>query len=89
MLELRRLLYELKDQRPDIGIRFRIMGSMWQQDHNVVTKLTEKGVILHDGKGLVCVHDLNGVMQFEIDKPYQNFEPHFHYMVDASMVIDR
>jgi hypothetical protein len=88
VLELRRLLFELKDLRPDICIRFRLMGEMWQNNHHRVLKLTEKGVALNDGKlnKLIFVQDLNNVMQFEIDQPFQHYQPHFHYTVDPSLV---
>jgi hypothetical protein len=86
VLELRRLLYELKDQRPDISVRFRIMGEMWQNYSHRIFELTEKGVLLKRGNQLVSIHDLNTVMQFEIDQPYQNFEPLFHYAVETELV---
>jgi hypothetical protein len=66
VLDLRRLLFELKDLRPDIHIRFRIIGEMWQNNHHHVLKLTEKGVALNDEKSnkLIFILDLNNVMQF-------------------------
>jgi hypothetical protein len=30
------------------------------------------------------VFDLGNVMQFEIDRTFQNFKPHFHYSIDHS-----
>jgi hypothetical protein len=30
------------------------------------------------------VFDLGNVMQFEIDRTFQNFKPHFHYGIDHS-----
>lgn len=83
-LELRRLLFEIKDLRNDIKIRFRLMGEMWQSHHCRVIQLTDTGAVLFKEKEnkLFFVPDLNNVMQFEIDQPFQNFQPHFHYTVD-------
>jgi hypothetical protein len=87
-LELRRLLFELRDFRPDIGIRFRVMGEMWHTNHHKILKITEKGVVLNDERNnkLVFIQDLNNVMQFEIDNPYQIYQPHFHYTVDPTLM---
>ena len=87
VLELRRLLYELKDLRPDICIRFRLIGEMWQTCHMRIIQLTETGVALNDentGK-LIFVRDLKHIMQFELDKAFQQYQPHFHYAVDANI----
>jgi hypothetical protein len=88
-LELRRLLYELKDQRPDICIRLRLIGEMWQPSFTRVIKLTEEGVVLlndHNNQAVV-VKDLREVVQFEIDARYQNYHPHNHYNLETTMHI--
>jgi hypothetical protein len=84
VLELRRLLHSLKDLRPDICIRFRLMGEMWQNNHMRVLQPSEKGVALNDERTnqLVFIRDLNMVMQFEIDRTFQQYQPHFHYSVN-------
>lgn len=83
VLELRRLLFELRDFRPDVCVRFRLIGEMWQTHSCRIIKLTEKGVVLNDEKSnkLIFIQDLNQVMQFEIDQSFQQFQPHFHYQV--------
>lgn len=88
LLELRRLLHELRDFGLDIGIRFRLIGEMWQPLHHQVLHLTEHGVALRDpaSNKLLIIPDLSQVMQFEIDQPYQQYQPHFHYAVDPVMV---
>jgi hypothetical protein len=85
VLELRRLLFELKEHRPDICIRYRLLGQMWATNFLRIIRLTEKGVLLNDensGK-LVTIPDLAQIMQFEVDKPFQMFQPYFHYDVSA------
>lgn len=88
ILEFKRLLHQLRDLRPDIGIRIRLMGEMWQTSHHHILQVTEKGVALHEEetKRLVIVADLGQVMQFELDQSFQHYEPHFHYSVDPALV---
>lgn len=88
VLELRRLLFELKDLRPDICVRFRLMGEMWQTSHMRVIKLTESGVALNDERSnkLIFIQDLTKVMQFELDNAFQQYQPHCHYTVDPVLV---
>ena len=82
VLELRRLLVDLGEKRPDICIRFRLLGELWNVNFLRVIRVTEKGsVLLDESLGLVSVSDLNFVMQFEIDRPFQGFQPYYHYEV--------
>lgn len=83
ILELRRLLIDLKQKRPDICFRYRLLGEMWETNAMRVIKITDKGVVLNDehNNKLVTIHDLSQVIQFEIDAPFQGFRPHFHYHV--------
>ena len=82
VLELRRLMVDLSEKRPDICIRFRLLGDLWNVNFVRVMKLTERGVVLMDDlRGLQSISDLNFVMQFEIDKPFQGFQPYYHYEV--------
>jgi hypothetical protein len=88
VLELRRLLFELKDLRPDICVRFRLMGEMWQTSHMRVVGLTEKGASLNDESTnkLIFIQDLNNVMQFELDRSFQQYQAHCHYSIDPALV---
>jgi hypothetical protein len=83
VLELRRLLIELRDKRPDICVRFRLLGEMWFQHFMRITVVHDKGVILNNevSNKILRVSDLSNVMQFEIDHGFQNFRPHFHYRI--------
>lgn len=88
ILQFRRLLHQLRDSRPDIGVRMRLMGEMWQTTHHHVLQVTDKGVALHEEetKRLVIVADLSQVMQFELDQSFHDYEAHFHYSVDPALV---
>lgn len=81
-LELKRLMVDLSEKRPDICIRFRLLGELWGVNFLRVTRISEKGaVLLDETHGLVSISDLNFVMQFEIDKSFQSFQPYYHYEV--------
>ena len=84
VLELKRLLIDLMEKRPDICIRFRLIGEMWLLHFTRVILITETGVIVNDevSNKLIVVRDLWHVMQFEIDHRFQDFRPHFHYDVN-------
>ena len=81
--ELRRLLIDLRDKRPDICIRFRLLGEMWFLHFMRIILVTDKGVILNNEvtDKLIRIRDISHVMQFEIDRPFQNFRPYVHYDV--------
>jgi hypothetical protein len=67
VIELRRLLFELNDHRPDICVRYRLLGQMWAANFFRVILLTDKGVLLNDetsGKFLK-VSDQSQIVQFE------------------------
>ncbi len=87
VVELRRLLFSLRDLRPDICMRFRLLGEMWQINHLRILQLTEKGAVLTDEKSskLLLIHDINDVVQFEIDHSFQQYQAHFHYSVHPGM----
>lgn len=74
--------------RPDIGIRVRLMGEMWQPIYHRVFQITDRGVALCEevSRKLVMIPDLGHVMQFELDQVFKQFEPHFHYAIDPACV---
>jgi hypothetical protein len=86
-VELRRLLVDLIEKRPDISIRIRILGRMWKENFMKITLVTEKGVILNDeiATQMINVNNLNDIIQFEIDNGFQNYPPHFHFDLQPSV----
>ena len=78
VLEISRLLIELKDERPDICVRVRLIGNNFCRLINV----TETQVVLNDeSKNKLMFLPINEIMQFEIDRSFQNFQAHNHYDV--------
>ncbi len=86
VLELRRLLVELKEHRPDICVRYRIMGQMWAGNFMRVSHVSDRGAIFNNEavNRLVNVQNLNQIIQFELDKSFQAYQPYFHYDVVPS-----
>lgn len=84
VLELRRLLYTIVDNRLDTNFRYRLLGEMWENNFLRVAEVTEKGVLLNDetNNTFKCVGDLSQIIQFEIDVAVHYFMPHNHYQVD-------
>jgi hypothetical protein len=83
VIELRRLLHDLKDRRPDICVRFRLLGEMWNPNFMGIQALWGKGILLKDDQDnkLISISDLTNVMQFELDNSFMGFQAHYHYEV--------
>lgn len=81
--ELKRLLFDIVDSRAEVNVRFRLMGEMWQRTHHRVVTITEPAVFLEDElDARACVvPNINRVMQFELDRAFRQYQPHFHYSV--------
>jgi hypothetical protein len=81
VLELQRVLIEIQEQRPDICIRYRLIGEMWKTNFIKIISVVEKGIFLKDEQAYQLIHlqNIENIMQFEIDHNFQNFEAHFHY----------
>ena len=87
-LELKRLLYELKDLGPNVSFRYRLMGEMWQTNFLTILQVTEKGAVFVDEttKKIVMIPDVSSVMQFELDHSFRQYEAHNHYNVEPALV---
>jgi hypothetical protein len=86
VLELKRLLIELREKRVNVCIRPRLIGEMWYPQFMRVASFTERGVLFHDENAnrVMSVSDISAIMQFELDQRFQNFQPFFHYGVTLS-----
>ncbi|MBT1703973.1 hypothetical protein [Chryseosolibacter indicus] len=83
VIDFKRLLKDLREKRPDICIRYRLLGEMWVNHFVSVFYITENGVLLNDDitHRLISIGDLSHIMQFEIDEPFQGYQPYYHYEV--------
>lgn len=86
VLALKRLLVELKEHRPDICIRYRLLGQMWVNNFLRVIDVSEHGAILHDetNNTIIRIPEISSIMQFEIDRTFQSYQPYLHYDVVTS-----
>jgi hypothetical protein len=87
ILELKRLLHAIKDLSPETGVRFRFMGEMWHPDFTRVASITEEGVTVYDERNnrYMLIQNFTYIMHFELDTPFQQYRPHFHYTIDTSV----
>ena len=83
VLTLRRLLVELKEHHPDIFFRHGLLGQMWAKHFLRVVHVSEQGVLLNEeiSNTLRIIPNLSHVIQFELDKTFQAFQPYVHYEV--------
>jgi hypothetical protein len=83
VLELKKLLVDLMEKRPDICIRIRQQGAMWQTSFTRVLTVKESGTILFSESlnRFYRITNLRTIIQFEIDHGFQIYKPHFHYDV--------
>ncbi|HYG04255.1 MAG TPA: hypothetical protein VD927_17530 [Chryseosolibacter sp.] len=81
--ELKRLLFELKDSNSGILIRLRMLGQMWQPNFSRIFLITDNGAVMIDQttKKTEIVHNLNDVIQFELEARFQAFQPYYHYNI--------
>jgi len=87
-LQLKRLVHELRDLRPDVSFRYRLMGEMWQTNYLRILQITEKGLVLIDetSNKLFFIPDLSNVMQFELDQTFRQYQAQSHYTVEPALV---
>lgn len=84
--ELKRLLITITDYRLDIGMRYRLIGEMWEANYMRILKVTEYGLLLNDEikNRLIVIRDISQIMQLELDTSFHAFQPYLHYNVIAS-----
>jgi hypothetical protein len=81
--ELKRLLLELKEKRPDICIRYRLMGDMWKKNFTRIISIKENSLVVEDEQArmILGVPNIANIIQFELDNTFQQYHAHFHYDV--------
>lgn len=84
--DLKRLLIDLKEQRPEIAFRYRLLGEMWCRNGMKVIHISERGVMFNDeiNSRLISIYDLSAIMQFELDMPFHGLQAYYQYHVMAT-----
>jgi hypothetical protein len=90
VIELRRLLHDIRDRRSDVRVRMRLLGKMWCESFLSVDSFDDEGVVLFDslqGKYL-HIHRLADVIQFELECSFFGYHAHYHYdVINPSEVV--
>jgi hypothetical protein len=87
VIELKRLLIELKEKKPGVCVRFRLLGELWGKSFMTIATVSDRGVVLKDEatNNFSAISNLSDVVQFEIDEPFQGYKPYNHYDVNPSI----
>jgi hypothetical protein len=85
--DLRRLLGHIKNLRPDIHVRFRILSKPWQRNFCRLFVVNETGLVLIDEieSKVEMVPNFADIVQFEIDSRFQHYCSYTQYHV-AEMI---
>jgi hypothetical protein len=86
VIELKRLLVDLREKKPGVCVRFRLLGELWAKNFSTVAAVTDRGVLLKNESTNTfhAVTNLSDIIQFEIDEPFQSYKPYNHYEVNLS-----
>lgn len=85
--EFRKLLATISDCRAEIGLRYRLIGEMWEEHYMRILRYTDFGLLLNDPlkNRVVVIRDLSQIMQFEIDTSFHHYQPYLHYSVNPAL----
>lgn len=85
--EFKKMLATISDCRAEIGLRYRLIGEMWEQNYMRILRFTDFGLLLNDSSKnrVVVIRDLSQIMQFEIDASFHHYQPYFHYNVNPAL----
>ena len=82
--QLKALFAQLLLDPSGVCVRTRLLGEMWHPNFMHVLMITKTGVIILNDEVLrkaVTILRTEDIVQFEIDRKFQIYEPHFHYDV--------
>jgi hypothetical protein len=83
LTELKRLFYDIRDRRPDVRIRLRVLGKMWNEAFCSIDSIKEDGITLVDTHHSKYIHlnQLSDVVQFELECPFFGYHAFYHYEI--------
>jgi hypothetical protein len=83
LLELKLLMKSIINKHANIRIKCLLDGGAWTNQFFSVSMVTENGLILSDdsNRKIRSIRFLNQVIQFVIDKPFDNYNPNLAYNV--------
>jgi hypothetical protein len=82
-LELKRLLFDIRDRRPDVRIRVRLLGKMWGESFCAVEGVSETEASLFDDykQKIISILNFNEIIQFELECSFFGYQAFYHYEV--------
>lgn len=85
VVEFKRLLTDIFEKRPDISIRYRLIGNLWSNAFFPIRKMSEEEVFFFDSarQSLIRVF-VRDIMQIELDSSFQNYRPNLHYTIKVA-----
>jgi hypothetical protein len=83
LTEFNRLLHDIRDRRPDVCIRVRLLGQMWSESFFSIKRFEDDSVLLLDSqqKKYLRIAKTSDVMQFELECSFFGFQAYYHYEV--------
>jgi hypothetical protein len=86
IIEFKRLLIDLAEKRPDISIRYRQIGHLWNNGFYALKKVLEEDVIFVEPERQMEIRvPIKNIMQIELDGSFQTYRPNFHYTITLSV----
>jgi len=83
--ELKLLLSSILQRHANVRFRCVLEGEVWPADFMRILLVTEKGVILNEEKSnkTISIKFLNDIIQFELEKTYENYQAKSRYTITA------
>jgi hypothetical protein len=81
-LQLRQILIDILEHAPNVCVRFRLTGELWQTHMVKIVSVTEDRILVRDESisKLISI-PIHRIIQFELDNKFKVLQPHFHYEV--------
>jgi hypothetical protein len=85
-IEFKRLLCDIRDRRPDVRVRVRLIGKMWSEHFCSVDFINENQVVLFSQPdGLYqYINNIGDIINFELECSFFGFRAFYHYEVLAA-----
>jgi hypothetical protein len=77
---LRQALIDIMEHGPNVCVRFRLIGQLWQPGFVRVVAVNDNHILVNDEFKNQLIHiNLDMIVQFEVDHKFKRLEPHNHY----------
>jgi hypothetical protein len=88
MLQMRGLLHEFWNQRPDIIKSFRLIREKWEAHFSVNHNVYRQGVVLREQRNeSYLTNELRAIVLFEVERSFQILPASQHYFQSLPIII--